>query len=87
MVGGCFLPDFFVRLVDRWLGFSENLVVVAETKRGVLAEFGAGDGSEMPLRLGHQKSPCELEPILRQYRMQALQHRKGCPCVREEFHR
>lgn len=47
MVGGCFLPDFFVRLVDRWLGFSENLVVVAETKRGVLAEFGAGDGREL----------------------------------------
>lgn len=45
--------------------------VHAWIKRPVHNEFGAGDGSEMPLRLGHQKSPCELVPILRQYRMKA----------------
>lgn len=45
--------------------------ICAWIKRPVHNEFGAGDGSEMPLRLGHQKSLCELEPILRQYRMKA----------------
>ncbi|WIL01671.1 hypothetical protein LGFCKLCI_00071 [Klebsiella phage vB_KpnM_SCNJ1-Y] len=45
--------------------------VYAWVKRPVHNEFGAGDGSERPLRLGHQSSLCELEPILRQYRMKA----------------
>lgn len=45
--------------------------VYAWVKRPVHNEFGAGDGSETPLRLGHQSSLCELEPILRQYRMKA----------------
>jgi hypothetical protein len=45
--------------------------VYAWRKRPVHNEFGAGDGSEMPLRLGHQSSLCELEPILRQYRMKS----------------
>ena len=45
--------------------------VYAWRKRPIHDEFGAGDGSEMPLRLGHQSSPCKLEPVLRQYRMKA----------------
>ena len=45
--------------------------VYALRKRPIHDEFGAGDGSEMPLRLGHQSSLCKLEPVLRQYRMKA----------------
>ena len=45
--------------------------VYAWVKRPVHNEFGADGGLERPLRLGHQSSLCELEPILRQYRMKA----------------
>lgn len=45
--------------------------VYAWRKRPIHDEFGAGDGSEIPLRLGHQSSLCKLEPVLRQYRMKA----------------
>lgn len=45
--------------------------VYAWVKRPAHDKFGADGGLERPLRLGHQSSLCELEPILRQYRMKA----------------
>lgn len=45
--------------------------VTAWVKRPIHNEFGAGDGSENPLRLGHQQSLGELKPILRKYRSKA----------------
>lgn len=45
--------------------------VQAWIKRPIHNEFGAGDGSERSLRLGHHSSMCEIKPVLRQYRMNA----------------
>lgn len=44
--------------------------VHAWIKRPVHNEFGAGDGSEYPLTLGHQKGE-DLEPVIYQYRMKS----------------
>ena len=44
--------------------------IAAWIKKPSHDEFGAGDGSEYPITLGHQKG-IDLKPVLRKYRMKS----------------
>lgn len=55
----------------KYVSRDQNGFVHAWTGRPLYGEYGVSNGEETPLRLGHQKSPCDLKPILRQYRMKS----------------